>query len=96
MDFSALLDITNYIYYELTLGIIVVTMVINKLFNMKAWVHSKWTSLAVAAFGGLVHYLTHVDSDVWKIVISFSVSVLAYDYIVKVIQDKIRGKNPLV
>lgn len=88
-------DLLNYMYYELTLGIIFTTMVINKLFAVKKYIDLKWLTLVVAAFGGVVHYLTHDDSDIWKIIISFGLAVLGYDYFVKVISDKYQGKNPL-
>lgn len=88
-------ELFQYIYWELTVGLIIVGMVINKAFAMKNMIHLKWVMFVLALIGGVTHYLTHEDSSIWKIVISVGVSVLAYDYVVKVIQDKLNGKNPL-
>ncbi len=86
-------ELFNYMYWELTIGIVVVTMVLNKMLQLRKLVHLKWVTFIIASFGGVVHYLTHHDSSVWKIVISVGIATLAYDYVVKVITDKIAGKN---
>ena len=93
MELSTLFDITNYLYIQVTLGIIVITMVVHKFF--KPNVHPKWVTLIVALAVGVVHYFAAPEFDLWKLISSLGFAIMGYDYLVKVLKDRFSGKNPM-
>lgn len=87
--------ILDLIYWELTLGLVVITGIINNAFGIKYIVHPKWLVLVLWAFGSIVHGLTHETTEFWRLVTSLGCAVIVYNYIVSPIRDAIKRKNPL-
>ena len=81
-------------YVEYTVAVILFTELIRKQMNL----HAKWVSLLVGViFAGLGVVLKtialHEGVSVWKLIISYSMANVFYDYVLKVIKDKFRPKN---
>lgn len=95
MDFN----IFNYIFPEMTIGIVLITMIVRT--QVSRLVQAKWVTLVVALFGAAIQFILHVvetpevDFEFWKAVNSMGIAVIAYDYVVKVIKDWIAGRNPV-
>jgi hypothetical protein len=88
----------QYIYLEYFLAVILMTELLKRYINTQI-IHIKWLTLVVAVGLAPVEYLiTKMGGNVidyWKLVISFSVSVISYDYAWKVIKDWISNRNPI-
>jgi intracellular septation protein A len=84
----------KYTYPPLAGAIVVITMVIKYMIDIKKVVHMKWVTLGVTVVFGGIHLIIY-ESDLWRIVITMGISVIFYDYLAKPIEDRIKGKNPL-
>lgn len=98
-------DLLKYIYIEYSLAVIIVTelarlflrKVKTKVTQYLAVEEPKWLTLAVAAVLSVADYLFVSKGDsfnLYQSLISFGVSVLGYDYVIKLIKDSFkRGIN---
>jgi len=89
-----MIDILTHIYIEYVLGVFVLTEVIKRAFA-EAELSPKWVTAAVAVVLGVVGViikiqLQHEAIDFWKMVASFGVTMIGYDYIWKPIADKLK------
>ena len=84
------IELSNYIYIEFTLAIILLTEIAKKMFPIA---HPKWPTLGIAVVGAVAEWFLRESPDVWTLIISFSVAVLGYDYVVKLIKNAVTGKN---
>lgn len=83
-----------FIYVEYTVAVILFT----QLLKAKTCLHAKWTSLIVglvfAAVGIVLKVIVlHEGMGVWKLITSYSVANVFYDYILKVITDRFNLPN---
>lgn len=98
-------DLLKYIYIEYSLAVIIVTelarlflrKVKTKVTQYLAVEEPKWLTLAVAAILSVADYwfVSKGDSfNLYQSLISFGISVLGYDYVIKLIKDTFkRGIN---
>jgi hypothetical protein len=78
-----------FIYVEYTIAVILFT----ELLKMKTGLHAKWVSLVVGVVFGLLGvflklFILAEGVQVWKLLISFAVANVFYDYVLKVIYDR--------
>ena len=90
------LEFLSYIYPEYTLAIIVLTEVIKRAFSELDH-HPKWTGLGVGIVLGILGAMIklevqHESIDFFKMVLSFGVSVIGYDYFWKPVKDRFTKK----
>lgn len=83
-----------FIYVEYTIAVILFTELLKK----KLGVHAKWTSLIVGVVFALMGIflrtiVLHEGVNVWKLIISYSVANVFYDYVLKVIIDKLKPQG---
>lgn len=91
------MEILNYIYWEVTVGLVVMTSVINNMFGIRSFIHSKWLLLALTIFAAVVHRFTHIDTSLWRVMMSLGAAMILYNYIAKPLLDVFyRRKNPLL
>ncbi len=91
-------EITNYLYPGYVIAVIFATTWIRWVItDIDKIVHPKWVTLIVATILGLVGFVFNLypgeHFDAFKCVISFGVATLGYDYIVKVVKDKLFPKT---
>ena len=87
-------QITEYIYPGYVIAVIFATTWIRWVFpEIDKIIHPKWITLFTAAVLGVVGFVFKMypgeNFNVFKCVISFGVATLGYDYIVKVVKDKL-------
>lgn len=98
------IDITQYIFLQMTIGIVLTTMIVKT--QVITRLHPKWITLIVAVFGGVVQYLMYLYEcyrqadtcqafEIWKAVNSMGIAIIGYDYFVKVVKDFVAKKDPL-
>lgn len=91
-------QINNYLYPEYVVAVIVITALVRKLFyGIDQVIHPKWITLIIGVILGVVGYamktLQEEQYDVFKVLISFGLSTLGYDYFWKVITDALSRKQ---
>lgn len=91
-------QINLYIYPEYVVAVIVITALVRYLFyGIDKAIHAKWITLVIGVVLGVVGYalktLASEQYDFFKVLISFGVSTLGYDYLWKVIKDTINKKQ---
>lgn len=89
-------SLNPYLYIEYTFAIILVTQLVKKAFNEVNW-HPKWTTFWVTFVLGVLGAIIklsvqHDQIDAFKLINSFAIACLAYDYVVKVFIDWIKPK----
>ena len=91
-----MIDILNHIYIEYTLAVIVITEVIKRALA-EGNLQPKWITAAVAVVLGVVGVIIkiqvqHEAIDFWRMLTSFGVSIIGYDYLLKPILDRFNKK----
>jgi hypothetical protein len=86
----------SYIYVEYTVAVVIMTELLKRAVSEMDY-HPKWIGGAVAlVLAGIGIFLKlivfHTQVEFFKLVTSFGVSVLAYDYLIKPIKDKLLSK----
>lgn len=86
-----------YVYVEYVLAVLMFTEVIKKAVQ-EADLHPKWVTFGVAVVMALVGVvletgLMHNAVNFWKLITSFGVSIIGYDYFMKPIKDKFFPKK---
>lgn len=89
--------LSTYVYSEYVIAVIVITALVRKMFSgIDYAIHPKWVTLVVATILGMIGYafrtLSHQEYELFKVLTSFGVSCLGYDYLWKPIQDSIRNR----
>ncbi len=96
MEIFGLFD--QYIYVEYLIAVIVVTELL-KNYVSTTRIHIKWLTLIIAGILSPVEYfvtqMTGASIDWWKVIISFAVSVISYDYVWKVVKDWLAKRSPI-
>ena len=86
-------QVSQYLYPEYVITVIVVTALVRYIFKgIDGAIHPKWITLFVGIVLGLVGFawrtFAAADVSVFKVLISFGVATLGYDYFWKPIKDK--------
>jgi len=86
----------QYVYWELVMAIVSISYIAIYFIRLKSkTIHPKWVTLIVAVLlSGLMAVTKPEAFDLWKAIISLSLAVIFYDYIVKVVVDLIKKKSP--
>lgn len=82
--------ILEYIYVELTLGILFITEILRKYLpkpKSAFWKHPKWLTLLVGVGLSAAEYFHRDAVDLSKLVLSLGSSVLFYDYFWKLVKQ---------
>lgn len=92
-----LIPINTYIYPEYVLAVILFTALVRYMFyGIDNVVHPKWITLIVGLILGVAGYaiktLQGEQYELFKVLISFGLSTLGYDYFWKVVKDLIKQK----
>lgn len=94
-------ELAHYIYWEYSLGVMVVTELVRILTkNVKAKIiqltvvdNPKWLTLIVAGVLAVLDWSIIGSANkfhIWQFIISFGCAVLGYDYVVKLIKDQFK------
>lgn len=83
---------SDYIYPQYVVCIMIISELIKKSLS-EAFIHAKWITFGVAFVFGVVGViiqldLLHQEVDFFRMVTSFGVACLGYDYVIKPIKDK--------
>ena len=89
-----MIDILNHIYIEYTLAVIMTTELLKRALN-EADLHPKWITAIVAFVLGIVGVMIKLEVqkeaiDFWRMLTSFGVSIIGYDYLFKPIADRFK------
>lgn len=86
-----MIDVLNnpFLYVEYTIAVILFT----ELLKQKTGMHYKWVSLIVGLVFAIIGVflkviVLHDGVNVWKIITSYAVANVFYDYVLKVIYDR--------
>lgn len=87
-------SLSPYLYIEYTIAIILFTQLVKKAFNELQW-HPKWTTFWVTFILGVLGAIIkisyqHETIEPFKLINSFALACLAYDYLIKVILDWVK------
>lgn len=91
---TILQTINEYIYPEYVVAVVLITALVRSMFKgIDYAVHPKWITLAVAVIMAIVGYafkaMMNEPYQVFKVITSFGLACLGYDYFWKVIKDKL-------
>lgn len=87
-------QINHYLYPEYVVAVIIITALVRWLFKgIDIAIHPKWITLFVGVVLAILGFawktFAQEEYKIFKVLISFGVSTLGYDYFWKVIKDKL-------
>jgi hypothetical protein len=89
--------LSEYIYVEYFVAVILLTEMCKRYVPPQR-IHVKWMALVIAGVLAPVEYfvtqMTGAPIQWWKLIISFSLAVISYDYVWKSIKDYLAKRSP--